>query len=308
MPKSDQSILPYTVWSQKLRQIARLLADSLIFVPARKKLEQNRQNWNLPLSKSEKLLIGVYLILKDFSKGSFPPTFDDQAKAYTAEAAYFSTISSGVGKETMLVQAWRKPFGSVVTFNKATKDYATILSILQRLSIPHNAKFLELGCGTGWMCEFLARSGYFAVGTSIGPDEISIAQKRAESLRVAGSPIIPRFRVAAMESVDEALADEMPFDIVFVYEALHHAFSWQKTIHASYRSLKRGGYLLICNEPNVLHTFISYRVAKLSNTHEIGMSRRAIIQECLTAGFSSVNVLRNRFDTLLCSHWIAAQK
>jgi SAM-dependent methyltransferase len=51
------------------------------------------------------------------------------------------------------------------------------------------------------------------------------------------------------------------FDGVFVFEALHHAFDWRQAIQASFHCLKEGGWLVLANEPNLLHTYISYRVA-----------------------------------------------
>src|SRR5213078_1622874 len=124
------------------------------------------------------------------------------------------------------------------------------------------------------MAEFLAISGYSVVGTSIGPNEIKIAEKRAAGFRIKELPDTLSFKVSPMECGSAALDGQTDFDVVLVFEALHHAFDWRPAIKASHDCLKQGGWLVLANEPNLLHTFISYRAARLSNTHEIGMSRQ----------------------------------
>lgn len=92
-----------------------------------------------------------------------------------------------------------------------------------------------------------------------------------------------KFVAAPMESVHKAVATGS-FDAAFVYEALHHAFDWREAIRSAHACLRDGGWFLICNEPNVLHTCISYRVAKLSNTHEIGFRKSALVGELQKTG------------------------
>ena len=67
-----------------------------------------------------------------------------------------------------------------------------------------------------------------------------------------------------MESVADFLQDKevLPFDVVFVFEALHHAYDWHQSLKSAFECLKPGGWLIICNEPNLIHTFVSYRIAK----------------------------------------------
>ena len=111
-----------------------------------------------------------------------------------------------------------------------------------------------------------------------------------------------------MEQIDRARGQRPPYDAVYVYEALHHAFSWREAIEASHECLKPGGWLLICEEPNVLHTFVSYRVSRLANTHEIGFSGSELLRHLRVTGFRPVRVLRNRVGLLVRPHWNAARK
>ena len=61
-----------------LKKLAQLIARSGLLARARELHAANQQNWNLPLTKFGKLQVGIYMILEDYSKGLFPPTFTDQ--------------------------------------------------------------------------------------------------------------------------------------------------------------------------------------------------------------------------------------
>jgi SAM-dependent methyltransferase len=116
------------------------------------------------------------------------------------------------------------------------------------------------------------------------------------------------FAASPMEAVDELPNCNEAFDAAYVYEALHHAFDWRQTLRATFNVLKPGGWFLLAAEPNRLHTFISYRVAKLSRTHEIGFSRQDLCSELKAAGFATVKVLAPRIDNRVTPHWIIARK
>jgi len=110
-----------------------------------------------------------------------------------------------------------------------------------------------------------------------------------------------------METVHVTLAGEL-FDAVFVFEALHHAFDWRETIESAAKCLRPGGWLLICNEPNLLHTCISYRVAKLTNTHEIGFSKGDLVTALQKTGFRKIISTGPKLHWWTRPHWLLAQK
>jgi len=82
----------------------------------------------------------------------------------------------------------RKPFWGPDVFQKYAKNFARLLRVFNQLGLKPGSRLLELGCGVGWMAEFLAVSGYSVVGTTIAPNDIQIAEKRAEAFRVRGLP------------------------------------------------------------------------------------------------------------------------
>ena len=65
---------------------------------------------------------------------------------------------------------------------------------------------------------------------------------------------------------------------------------------------------MLANEPNRAHTFVSYRVARLSKTHKVGFARRDLLRELNSIGFSNVRVLRPRVDNWVSYFWIVASK
>ena len=72
----------------------------------------------MPLSKSDKLRTGAWLILDDYAKGVFPPRFTDRQKAYQAEKDYRITVP-GVTPGDVSHVNMVKPFW----FGKAGRAY-----------------------------------------------------------------------------------------------------------------------------------------------------------------------------------------
>jgi cyclopropane fatty-acyl-phospholipid synthase-like methyltransferase len=289
-----------------LNAAAGWLSSSFLFARGRTLFEANSRSWSLPMTKWDKLLAGGYLILKDISTGRFPPQFEDQAKAYQAEIDFYLS-TPGQNLKTNLEAHDRKPFWGSKGFADYSAKFVKLLRIFETIGLTPGHHLLEMGCGAGWMAEFLALSGYSVCGTSIMPMDITLANKRVAAWGSRELTNQLYFRVSPMESVDEVVEGEI-FDGVFVFEALHHAFDWRKSIKAAYRCLKASGWLVLANEPNLLHTFVSYRVARLSNTHEIGLSRRALTREMRQAGFQEIRVFAPKPNNMISEHWIAARK
>ena len=107
-----------------------------------------------------------------------------------------------------------------------------------KLLPPPPARVLDLGVGSGWTSEMLARFGYSVVGLDIAPDMIAIARRRiTDSLDL-------RFEVCDYEPP----TDLGTFDAVVIYDALHHAEDEQGVLANAFRGLKDGG-VFISAEP-----------------------------------------------------------
>jgi 2-polyprenyl-3-methyl-5-hydroxy-6-metoxy-1,4-benzoquinol methylase len=290
-----------------LQEVARLLSESFILIRGKDVWQRNQLDWYLPLSRLDKLLCGMYLIINDYAYDKFPPTFQDQQKAYDAEINYMFTLP-GVSREDAIDSQMRKPFWYGRDGRDFLNDFIKLMNVFEIVGIKPPQRLLELGCGTGWMAEFLAMMKFDVIATSISQYEINIASNRIQSLADKDIKFNLKYMTVPMENVDKSVNEEEAFDVVFVYEALHHAYDWKKAVSASYKCLKPDGWLVLCNEPNLIHTFISYRVAKLTNTHEIGFKRSDLRKELLRIGYQKITYPINKYGFLKKPLWIAAQK
>ena len=290
-----------------LRRLCGALAYSPLLRRGRRLWEENQKNVNLPLAKWDKLGTGAYLILSDFSQGAFPPTFNDQQEAYLNEINT-RTSRPGLSVEVFDRSQMTKPFWPNPALAMYLGGFLRIVRAFEAINLCPPAKLLELGGGSGWTAEFLVQLGYDVVSTTISPHDVALGAKRAEALRVKGISSLLDFVVAPMESVAAHVSTHVPFDAVFVFEALHHAFDWRAAISSACSSLKPGGWLLLCNEPNVMHTAIAYRVARLTTTHEIGFHKPTLIRHLKDTGFQKVISLGKCPHFFVHPHWLLAQK
>lgn len=291
-----------------LRAAAKRLAESALFARGRRLWAENQRDILLPgrsWSKWDKLLAGGYLIVSDYAAGEFPPRFPDRKVVYENESNV--PDHPGLTAVDQLQGAARKPFWGSGGGGNYMCDYLRVLRALERRNIFPPTALLELGSGPGWMAEWLTLNGYEVTATSVRAADCELIEARAASIRARGLPCPLTFHTCPMEEAAR-LRDVGPFRAVIVYEALHHAFSWIETVAAVRDLLPAGGWFLICNEPNVLHTFVSYRVAKLHHWHEVGIPRGPLIRALREHGFDRIDLLRHRFNTLTHSHWIAARR
>lgn len=292
-----------------LKSVAEVLSKSFLFESAREIWAKNQFNSRFPLSKLQKAWIGIYLILEHYTQDIFPPTFGDQKTVYENEIAYRESLP-GVSEEAAIETAIRKPFWFKTRNYQFLKDVIKICHFFEVLGVRPSMEILELGCGTGWMAEILSLMKFKVTGTTITPNDIKQANQRIESIRIKGIEPTLQFLETPMEFVNQRLppTEVGTYDCVYVYEALHHAYSWEDTISSSFDCLKPGGWLLICREPNLIHTWVSYRVSVLTKTHEIGMNRKVLMNHMKKTGFRTTRILKNRFSFGVKPIWIAAQK
>ena len=260
----------------------------------------------MSLSFREKALITAYLVLRDHAAGIFPPTFRDQQEVYENEIS-FRDVLPGMSSEKVADVEMRKPFWFGRSGRKYFNDYCFLTSVLQELQIGPSATVLEVGCGSGWMSEFLAITGYNVTASTLAAKEVEDVGRRLEGLAVKGIQAKLNYLASPMETIHENVLPNQQFDCAFVYEALHHAFSWEDSIKSVSKCLTNQGWLIICNEPNWFHTIRSYRGALLSNTHEIGF-RKSTVTRCLREnGFHRIKVVRGKVGFYVKPFWIAAQ-
>jgi 2-polyprenyl-3-methyl-5-hydroxy-6-metoxy-1,4-benzoquinol methylase len=280
-------------------------AESFLFSSARSVWQENQKSWLMPLSKFQKIHVGLYLILSDWARGLFPPTFEREL-AWENERRFVENCP-GCTVESWYQGMARSPFGYPphdMTYQVG--NFLRLAALMHERNIAPPTRVIELACGAGWLSELLATVGYRVTGTSIAPDDITCANRRVCAVRAKGvEDGLLSFDLCAMERVHEGYTG---IDCFVIHEALHHAFDWRETLRSVYAALNPGGWFFICHEPNVLHTAISYRKAKLTSTHEIGLSRHRLKGEMLKTGFSRVDILSGSFHLWVRWHWMAGQK
>jgi SAM-dependent methyltransferase len=153
-----------------------------------------------------------------------------------------------------------KPFG----WNPAHfVEWATVQAMLDALGIPHGARVIDVGCGSGWTSLFLAEAGFRVLGYDLVPANVELATRRAQRW---GSSA--RFEVADMEDLP---AGEQA-DAALLFDALHHSVRQRRTLESVARRIRPEGWLLL-GEPTWLHA-VSPRAR--ATRRELGWAERGV--------------------------------
>jgi 2-polyprenyl-3-methyl-5-hydroxy-6-metoxy-1,4-benzoquinol methylase len=155
--------------------------------------------------------------------------------------------------------------------------------VIELLGLRPGMRFVELGCGSGWLTRFVARHGLDAHGYDISPQMIEIAREQSDAEGVDA-----HFDVADYEQLDLGHA----FDACVTYDALHHSPRPELVIASANRALKRGGLLLV-SEPNWKQRYEGRDAAGEFGTTELGYSPRALKRLLRAQGFTEIRRFHN---------------
>jgi 2-polyprenyl-3-methyl-5-hydroxy-6-metoxy-1,4-benzoquinol methylase len=171
-----------------------------------------------------------------------------------------------------------KPFSSYdrEESQKNFHDFSTILFLLNQ-NAPKAKKILELGCGPGWLSNFLSKMDYQVSGLDISDGMIAIARENA-----AKQKLDTKFYVKDLEEIDQDQISKN--DIVIFYDALHHCLDDEKAMQAAYAYLKPNGILILA-EPNAIHT--ENEGAKTA-VDKYGVTERGIIIKNISSYLKSI--------------------
>jgi SAM-dependent methyltransferase len=136
-----------------------------------------------------------------------------------------------------------KPFSAPPSFELAT-CLRTFAHIVDQLKLGLRAQVLDVGCGPGWMSEYLARCGYWVTGIDISEDMVELAR-----LRVAQIPGQIGEGIDAHAEFHAMPVREMPwtdrFDAAILYDTMHHFDNELETLRMILRTLVPGGTIYI---------------------------------------------------------------
>lgn len=136
-----------------------------------------------------------------------------------------------------------KPFSAPPNFELAT-CLRTFAHVVEHLGLGLRAQVLDVGCGPGWMSEFLARCGYWVTGIDISEDMVEIARLRVSRIpEQVGDGIDPVAEFHAMPVREMPWTDR--FDAAILYDTMHHFDDELETLRVIRRTLVPGGTIYI---------------------------------------------------------------
>lgn len=101
------------------------------------------------------------------------------------------------------------------------RHFCDFANMAVALALPPHARILDVGCGSGWLCEYFARLGYDVTGLDLSPELIEIARERLSKVPYGAdheNGLSCRFLVHDIEAAP--LVET--FDAIICYDALHH--------------------------------------------------------------------------------------
>jgi SAM-dependent methyltransferase len=136
-----------------------------------------------------------------------------------------------------------KPF-SVPPRYELQECLRTFAHIVDRLGLSVRAQVLDVGCGPGWLSEFLARCGHWVMGVDVSEDMVRIARERVAAIK---EPIGEGLH--ALAEFHAMPVHELPwkarFDAAILYDAMHHLDDEVETLRVIRRTLVPGGRIFI---------------------------------------------------------------
>jgi SAM-dependent methyltransferase len=124
------------------------------------------------------------------------------------------------------------------------RHFCDFANMAVALDLPPGARILDVGCGSGWLSEYLARLGYDVTGIDLNPDLIRLSQERLNKVAYPvdhETPLRSRFLT---HDVELAPLDET-FDAIICYDAMHHFLDESAVVRHFAAMLPIGGLLFI---------------------------------------------------------------
>jgi SAM-dependent methyltransferase len=124
------------------------------------------------------------------------------------------------------------------------RHFCDFANIARALALPAGATILDVGCGSGWLCEFFARLGYKTTGIDLSPEMIAIAEERISKLPYGADQETALSYSFLAHDIETGPLPET-FDAVICYDALHHFEDEHAVLTNLNAMLKYGGQLFV---------------------------------------------------------------
>jgi 2-polyprenyl-3-methyl-5-hydroxy-6-metoxy-1,4-benzoquinol methylase len=124
------------------------------------------------------------------------------------------------------------------------RHFCDFANMAVALALPPGARILDVGCGSGWLCEYFARFGYDVTGIDISPALIELARERLQRVPYHVDDETSLHYQFFVHDIEIAALPET-FDAVICYDALHH-FEDEHAVFANLSAmLDYGGLLFV---------------------------------------------------------------
>lgn len=113
--------------------------------------------------------------------------------------------------------------------------YRNMLPILNKY-VKREDRVLDIGCGAGTLCFYLAKKGVILDGIDIAEEAIKICRESARSLNLKINFYVNNFPEEAIKG---------KFDAIIISEVIEHVEDEKKAMLLLYKLLKRRGYIVL---------------------------------------------------------------
>ena len=124
------------------------------------------------------------------------------------------------------------------------RHFCDFANLAVALALPPGARILDVGCGSGWLCEYFARFGYNVTGIDISPDLIELARERLRNVPFSAEHKTGTAHRFLVHDIEAAALDET-FDAIICYDALHHFEEERFVLKHLFGMLEYGGQLFV---------------------------------------------------------------
>jgi SAM-dependent methyltransferase len=171
------------------------------------------------------------------------------------------------------------------------RHFCDFANMAVALALPAGARILDVGCGSGWLCEYFARFGYRVTGIDISPDLVEMARERLGKVPYGlDHKEILNYRILVHDVEAEPL--EETFDAIICYDALHHFEDERAVLKNVAAMLDYGGQLFVLEgerPPEGSETEVELRnVMRQYETLESPFSRDYLLSLLREHGFAVV--------------------
>ena len=124
------------------------------------------------------------------------------------------------------------------------RQFCDFANVAYMLALPAGSRILDVGCGSGWLCEYFSRLGYRMTGIDVSPEMIAIARERSSKVPYGADHETGLNCEFIVHDIESGPLDAR-FDAILCYDALHHFEDEQAVLANLNAMIDYGGQLFV---------------------------------------------------------------